>query len=60
MEDLELFLSKERAKHCFEILDFDSNGKVRKSELSSKLVAIESLLLVLYCVVIPTFNLHIQ
>lgn len=27
-EDLELFLSKERAKQCFEVLDFDSNGKV--------------------------------
>ena len=29
LEDLEVFLSKERAKQCFEVLDFDSNGKVR-------------------------------
>lgn len=32
--DLELFLSKERAKQCFEALDVDGNGKVRdKREL---------------------------
>lgn len=27
-EDLELFLSKERAKHCLETLDFDNSGTV--------------------------------
>lgn len=30
-EDLELFLSKERAKQCFEVLDVDNNGQVRST-----------------------------
>lgn len=33
--DLELFLSKERAKHCLETLDFDNNGTVSNSHLPS-------------------------